>query len=477
MSESGTSRSAHRLMFFNKNNNSGSVTDRLAKIFQWDEQIVRMMKQEIKAKNPRLHDRGLIKEFFKFPETFRPSDYQRSNTKMAIENGRYYRLMVAETANVELSRKFWNDQVLENEIQLVKKMFHHVDSDLAVITSELGDLHLTGLGTMEDSKRDEPTFSNPVSHFSELECFKRAEQNLEDDPDLRKKLEDMEKALQSSNNWTHQQLSTQFRASNAALFRFDSGNCVGYDWKIQQFCQEPVIPGNNKCMIHVQEGNDLKMIREMGTLVSKKGISLAQGITRLQVGPEKLDNMVEYAPSSEGAAPAFRHSMDSLEKILEASDASYKTGYLLKMPYFEAKEFKQRFPNAKSINDIKWKHAYLAMMETMKSYAFNLETNWTRYIPFLLGKLGIYQGWINSEEIMDQKKFISAKYDYKPLGVVADILKDVSQRAKPIAPALLYDTNLMDGTSTPSTQSTDKDGKCWSLNQEDMVYIKVRFKS
>lgn len=433
-----------------------------------------MMKQEIKAKNPKLHDRGLIKEFFKFPDTFRPSDYQRSNTKMAIENGRYYRLMVAETANVNLDQKFWDNQVLDSEIQFVRKMFHHEDSDLAVITSELGDLHLTGMSTAETTRYEETTFSNPASHFSELECFKRVEQNLEDDPALRKKLEDMEKALQSSNNWTHQQLSTQFRASNASLFRFDSGNCVGYNWKIQQFCQEPVIPGNNRCMIHIQEGSDLKMIREMGTLVSKRGISLAQGITRMQVGPEKLDKMVEYAPSSEGAAPAFRHSMDSLEKILEASDASYKMGYLSKLAYFESKEFKQRFPNAKAISDSKWKHTYLAMLETMKSFAFNLETNWTRYIPFLLGKLGIYQGWINSEEIMDQKKFISSKYEYKPLGVVADILKDITKRAKPIAPALLYDPKRMDGTCTPSTQSTDKDGKCWSLNQEDMIYIKVR---
>ena len=451
----------------------GGVTDQLVKIFKWDEKIVQTMKQEIKAKNGNLQDRGLIKEFFKFPENFRPSDYQRSNRKMAMRNGRYFKLVVAQLARVTLPEEFWKGQVTEAEVQLVKKIFNPDDSDVAIIASELGDLHLTSLGTSEVSKFDQTHFSNPVSHFSDLECFKRAEQNIEDDPDLRQKLDDMEKMLQSSNNWTDQQLSNQFHLPNMTLFRFETEACLEYDWKRQTFCEEPVRKGTNRCLKHAKDGTDLKMIREMGSLVSTKGISIAKGVIRVQIGPVVLDKIVEYAPSLEGAAPAFRHSLDNLEKVLEASYVTFKGGYLMKLYQFEAKEFKQRFPNAKSISIERWKHAFLAMHEIMKTYALDLESNWTRNIPFLMAKLGIYQGWLNADDIIDQKKLVSSRYDYKPIGTIADLLKDTSKRAKPIAPALIYDAKRMDGTATPSTQSSDKDGKCCKLDTDNQTFTQV----
>ena len=431
------------------------------------------MKTEIRAKNPKLQDRGLIKEFFKFPEKFRPSDYHRSNKKMAMQNGRYFKLMVANTVDVELEEEFWKGQVSEAEIRMAEKIYHHADSDLAIIASELGDLHLTMLGTAEKAKFEDSQFSNPVSHFSELECFKRAEQNLEDDPELRRKLDQMEKQLQSSNNWTDKQLATQFRLPNMSLFRFESGGCVEYDWKLQKFCEEPVRKGSNCCLKHDQESSDLKMIKEMGTLVTKRGVSLARGIIRIHIGPESLDKVVEYAPSLEGAAPAFRHSLDHLEKILEASEVTYKKGDNGKRTTFDPREFKQRFPNARTINNERWRHTYLAMVELMKTYVFDLKANWIRNIPFLMGKLGIYQGWINSDDIIDQQKFVSARYEYKPLGTVTDLMKDTNSRAKPIAPALLYDPEVMDGTSTPSTQSTDFDGKCHKLQMNGLSFSEV----
>ena len=442
-------------------------------IFQWDEQIVQVMKNEIKAKNENIFDRGLIRSFFQFPEKFRPSNYQTSNQAMAIKNGRYYKLVVAPITKVYLHNEIWKEQVLSAEVALTEEIFNGEDSDVAVIISELGDLHLTSVGESEASKVDLDHMSNPVSHFSELECFKRAEQNIEDDPELKLKLEQMEKALQSSNKWTDEQLTTQFRLPNVALFRLDSGNCVGYDWKLQKFCEEPVAHNSNWCLKHAQEGNDLKMIKEMGTLATKEGVLLASNITRVKIGPEQLDKVVEYAPSLEGAAPAFRHSTENLEKMLEACYETYKAGYSVTSQYFDDKEFRQKFPNAKFISSDRWRHAFLAMTETMKAYAFDLEANWTRNVPYLLGKLGAYQGWINPEEIMDQKKFVSSRYDYKPLGSVADIMKDISDRAKPIAPALLYDSSKMDGTSTPSTQSTDNDGTCWKMSTK-LPFVEVR---
>ena len=451
----------------------GTITQKLANIFNWDEQIVQAMQNEIKARNGKINDRGLIRSFFEFPEKFRPSNFQTSNQAMAIKNGRYYKLIVVPTTKVLLKEEIWKGQVSQKEIQLSQEIFNANDSDLAVIISELGDLHLTSNGMMDDSERDLDHVSNPVSHFSELECFKRAEQNIEDDPELRLKLEQMEKSLQSSNKWTEEQLTTQFRLPNVALFRLDSGACVGYDWKLQKFCEDPVAQNSSWCLKHAQEGNDLKMIREMGTLATKKGVLLVKGITRVKLGPEKLDKVVEYAPSLEGAAPAFRHSTENLEKLLEAGFETYKVGFSEENRYFDDKEFRSRFPNAKFISNDRWKHAYLALKETMQAYAFDLKANWTRNVPFLLGKLGAYQGWINSEEIVDQKKFVSASYEYKSLGTVADIMKDTSNRAKPVAPALLFDPAKMDGTSTPSTQSTDNDGMCYKMNQKGLPFAKV----
>ena len=98
-------------------------------------------------------------------------------------------------------------------------------------------------------------------------------------------------------------------------------------------------------------------------------------------------------------------------------------------------------------------------------YSFDLESNWTRYTPFLLGKLGMYQGWLNSDQVMDQPKFNSSSYEYEPLGTVTDILQDLSKRPFPVAPALIVDRSTLDGTSTPSTQSTDLHGKTWKVEK------------
>ena len=451
------------------------MTQKLVNIFKWDEQIVKVMQDEIKAKNADILNRGLVRSYFEFPEKFRPSNFQSSNQEMAIKNGRYYKLIVVPTTKVDLKREFWNGQVLQQEIRLSEEIFNGKDSDLAVIISELGDLHLQSSVSTDTVKMELDHMSNPVSHFSELECFKRAEQNIEDDPELKLKLEQMEKDLQSSNKWTEEQLATQFRLPNVALFRLESGACVGYDWKLQKFCEEPVSKNSNWCLKHAQEGNDLKMIREMGTLAMKEGVLIAKNVTRVRLGPEKLDKVVEYAPSLEGAAPAFRHSTENLEKMLEACYETFKAGYLETAKVFDDKAFKKQFPNAKFISNDRWKHSYLAMKETMQAYAFDLDANWTRNVPFLLGKLGAYQGWVNSEDVIDQKKYVSSRYEYKPLGSVADIMKDISDRAKPVAPALLFDASKMDGTCTPSTHSTDNDGKCWRMGNRNLPFVKVRY--
>ena len=98
----------------------------------------------------------------------------------------------------------------------------------------------------------------------------------------------------------------------------------------------------------------------------------------------------------------------------------------------------------------------------MRSFTFNLESNWTKYLPFMLAKLGVYQGWLNSDAIMDKNKFMSSRYEYEHIRCVDDILKSLDDRSPPVAPALIVDKTKLDGTSTPSTQSSEF-GKCWKV--------------
>ena len=39
--------------------------------------------------------------------------------------------------------------------------------------------------------------------------------------------------------------------------------------------------------------------------------------------------------------------------------------------------------------------------------------------------------------------------------------------------ALIFDPQAMDGTATPSTESTDNDGKCWRVANNGQPFAKV----
>lgn len=234
------------------------------------------MKQECRAKNERLVNRRLIENFFKFPDSVNPAlTSDSTNIQQAINYGRYYKLMVEQHTSAQLSSEIWNGKVTTDEIALAKMIFNRQDSEMAIIVSELADLHLSSLGSAQVPRYSESHFSNPVSHFSELECFRRAEQNIEDDPELKAKLQEMENELQNLNSWTDSQLSSQFRLPNVALFRFNTGACLGYDWQAQQFCKEPAVKDTHKCVRHTDKV-DLKLIRDIGSLTTKRGISIAK---------------------------------------------------------------------------------------------------------------------------------------------------------------------------------------------------------
>ena len=66
-------------------------------------------------------------------------------------------------------------------------------------------------------------------------------------------------------------------------------------------------------------------------------------------------------PSPEGAGPAFKHSTNQFEKLLEACEIIYKQGYLVTTTTFDEKPFREKFPEAKEISRDTWRHAYLAL--------------------------------------------------------------------------------------------------------------------
>ena len=68
----------------------------------------------------------------------------------------------------------------------MKKFFNKHDSDIAIITSQLADLHITSLGLTKDSKFNPRAMSQPASIFSSLESIKRVEELIALDPSVQR---------------------------------------------------------------------------------------------------------------------------------------------------------------------------------------------------------------------------------------------------------------------------------------------------
>ena len=214
--------------------------------------------------------------------------------------------------------------------------------------------------------------------------------------------------------------------------------------------------------------NDLKKAKE---LERTQKVVVCKNVFRTVVGKKNANKYVRYCPSIEGAAPAFQHSTNNFIKVLRAGFQAHRIIEVMKRP-FTAEPFRQEFPNFNTISDKKWKHSYLALLETIKSYNFNPKENWTNFIPFFLPYAGSYQGWIEPTLAVPKEIFEDGRKDQKHHDFVTDLYhKDFKEL--PVAPAMNFRTDL-NGLNTPSfdggatdipTMNSYFPGKHWSPEQ------------
>ena len=177
-------------------------------------------------------------------------------------------------------------------------------------------------------------------------------------------------------------------------------------------------------------------------------VAICRNIFRVLIGQKKKDKYQRYCPSIEGALPAFNHSSKNLGKLLLAAFQIYWEMKYNNKNFTEA-PFRQQFPNNPEISTTRWRHAYKALRETIRSYNLDPDTNWTKHHPFLLSYVGAYQGWVEPSQAVPDSLFSDGHQDHKHLPFCVDLYDSKLMHEKPIAPAMIMRTNL-NGLNTPS---------------------------
>ena len=193
----------------------------------------------------------------------------------------------------------------------------------------------------------------------------------------------------------------------------------------------------------------MNSIKKANLLERNQKVAISKDIYRIIVGQKKKDKFQRYCPSIEGALPAFKHSANNLRKLLLAGFQIY-----WEMKYqnknFTEDPFRQQFPNNPEISTTRWRHAYKALRETIRSYNLEADKNWTAHLPFLLSYAGVYQGWIEPSQAMEDEFFSDGREDQKHRPFVQDLFDWKQMKERPVIPAAVMRTNL-NGLNTPST--------------------------
>ena len=275
---------------------------------------------------------------------------------------------MVELSGAKLDPKFYQGQVSKEELKLVKRLFNKEDSDVAIITSELADLHITSLGITPNSRFNPIDMSEPASQFSSLESVSRIRELIEMDKDTqRAKNNELNQAANTSTEViTENDQEDFFPNSNIppVLHRINTGACLYFDFDKNEMCKEPALEDTARCLKHQDNANSkfMKILAEMTNSKHQMGFHLADSVFRSFSRPEEGLNqeVYEYAPCLEGALPAFKDSVSSLEKVLLAGWESYKSNMGSDAFPFDDRFYRKRFPNLHEISLQQWKHTFYA---------------------------------------------------------------------------------------------------------------------
>ena len=273
-----------------------------------------------------------------------------------------------ELSGARLDQKFYDGKVTKEELKLVKKFFNKADSDVAIITSELADLHITSLAITTKSRFNPTDMSQPASQFSSLESVLRIKELIELDKDMQKaKATELTQAdATSTESLQHWDLEDNFPSHGipTILHRINTGACLFFDFNKNEMCKDPAIKDTARCIKHQDNANSkfMKILAEMSNDKSELGFHLADTVFRSFSRPEECLNqeVYEYAPCLEGALPAFKDSVSNLEKVLLAGWESYRSNMGTASIPFDDKFYRKRFPNLHQISAQQWKHTFFA---------------------------------------------------------------------------------------------------------------------
>ena len=251
---------------------------------------------------------------------------------------------------------------------MAKKFFNKADSDVAIITSELADLHISSLAISPTSRFNPRDMSEPASLFSSLESVHRIKELIDLDKQTQKaKATEITQAdATSTENFENPDLEENFPSQNVPtiLHRINTGSCLFFDFNKNEMCKEPSIKDTARCIKHQDNANSkfMKILAEMSNDKSELGFHLADSVFRSFSRPEECLNqeVYEYAPCLEGALPAFKDSVANLDKVLLAGWESYRANMGTPSIPFDDKYYRKRFPNLHQISSQQWKHTFFA---------------------------------------------------------------------------------------------------------------------
>ena len=197
---------------------------------------------------------------------------------------------------------------------------------------------------------------------------------------------------------------------------------------------------------HNTDSKILNSIKQANSLERNRKVAICRNTFRILIGQKKKDKFQRYCPSIEGAGPAFKHSANNLKKLL---GAGFQVSQRLRHGdgKFSEEPFRQQFPNNTEISTQRWRHAFKALRETLRSFNLDADMEWKKHHTFLLSYLGLYQGWVDPNQVLTSEEFVDGRKDQQNVLKFVDDL--YHQKENPSVPALGMRRNL-DGLNTPS---------------------------
>ena len=325
----------------------GSVSEKLAKSTEWDSKIFANAKSSNRAINDRLMNQEPFIDFFK-----------KANT----QNAPYMRIMMADIFDVTIDSDKWQHAWTSEHLDQYIRVFNKHDVDTILVASELLDLQFKKKHAVQGSIINSTEFVHPQSTLSSTDASLLIQETMDLDQDLLESLAEASPFMSGTALYNEKELRfLNGDETELNLIRGQSGRCTFWDEKSQKFCGELASNANEHCLTHLneKESETSQAIRELGQIREKStGFSIMRNVFRRSIKSNDTPRVARYAPSLEGPVPAFRDAASKFERFLKACTLIHQDVKLGRT--IDVQHFKDLI-DEKSIDDAKWRHAFLAM--------------------------------------------------------------------------------------------------------------------